>query len=133
MASEARLYADSSALVKLVQLEAESHALRRYLRSRLVLTSELALVEVVRAEKVADPASSFPIASAASLFDRIELVSVTRELLRRAAVLTSRQLRSLDAIHLATALEVEPAALVAYDERLLQAAAAAGLKTASPS
>jgi predicted nucleic acid-binding protein len=130
VASDARVYADSSALVKLVHAEPESGALRRFLRTSRVLTSEIAVVEVVRAEKVADPPSS--VASAASLLDRIELVSVTRELLQRGAELTSRRLRSLDAIHLATALEVAPDELVAYDQRLLEAARAAGLRTASP-
>lgn len=70
--------------------------------------------------------------SAISLFDRIELVAVTRDLLRRAAELTSERLRSLDAIHLATALEVDPDEVVAYDRRLLEAAEAAGLRTSSP-
>jgi predicted nucleic acid-binding protein len=130
VASDARVYADSSALVKLVHLEPESHALLDFLRTSRVLTSEIALVEVSRAEKIADSPSS--IASAATLLDRIELVAVTREVLQRAAALTSRRLRSLDAIHLATALEVGPDDLVAYDQRLLEAAAAAGLRTASP-
>lgn len=131
MASELWLYADSSALVKLVLTEPESRSLRDYIEDRRLVTSEIALVEVVRAEKVADPPAS-PIASAISLFDRIELVAVTRDLLRRAAELTSERLRSLDAIHLATALELEPDELVAYDQRLLEAAQAAGLRTASP-
>lgn len=131
MASELRLYADSSALVKLVLTEPESPALGTYIEDHRLVTSEVALVEVVRAERVADPPAS-PIMSAISLFDRIELVAVTRDLLRRAAELTSERLRSLDAIHLATALEVDPDEVVAYDRRLLEAAEAAGLRTSSP-
>jgi predicted nucleic acid-binding protein len=131
VASELRLYADSSALVKLVLTEPESRALGAYLEDHRLVTSEIALVEVVRAETAADPPAS-PITSAIPLFDRIDVVAVTRDLLRRAAELTSERLRSLDAVHLATALAVDPDELVAYDRRLLEAAAAAGLRTASP-
>lgn len=131
MGSELRLYADSSALVKLVLTAPESRALGDYFEDRRLVTSEIALVEVVRAEKLAGPPAS-PIVSALMLFERIELVAVSRGVLRRAAGLTSQRLRSLDAIHLATALELEPDELVAYDQRLLEAAQAAGLRTASP-
>jgi predicted nucleic acid-binding protein len=131
VASEPPLYADSSALVKLVLTEPQSRALGAYLGDRRVVTSEIALVEVVRAEQVADPPTNLA-ESAISLVDRIELVAVTRELLRRAAELTSERLRSLDAIHLATALAVNPDAVVAYDRRLLDAAEASGLRTVSP-
>jgi predicted nucleic acid-binding protein len=129
VASELRLYADPSALVKLVLTEPESRALGAYIEDHRLVTSEIALVEVVRAEQVADPPAS---PTVIPLFDRIDMVAVTRDLLRRAAELTSERLRSLAALHLATALAVDPDELVAYDQRLLDAAAAAGLRTVSP-
>ena len=131
MAIELVSYVDSSALAKLVVAEPETSALRRHLRSRRMASSELAVVELARVEKTAGPAQ-VPRATARGVLAEVDLVSLSRELLERAAELTSRRVRSLDAIHLATALAVEPEELVAYDRRLLDAAAEAGLTVASP-
>ena len=60
------------------------------------------------------------------------LVDVTSEVLRSAAGLASARVRTLDAVHLASALRVEPDELVAYDRRLLEAAAEHGIVTSSP-
>lgn len=60
------------------------------------------------------------------------LVAVSIQLLRSARRLACETVRTLDAIHLATALRVEPDELLAYDHRLLAAAGEQGLKTASP-
>ncbi len=62
-------------------------------------------------------------------------IAVTPELLDRAGKVEPAHLRSLDAIHLASAavLADELAAFVAYDERLTEAAARAGLPVARPS
>jgi predicted nucleic acid-binding protein len=60
------------------------------------------------------------------------LVDVTDALLRAAAGLASSSVRTLDAIHLASALRVEPDELVAYDRRLLAAGAENGLDVISP-
>ena len=64
----------------------------------------------------------------------LSLVTLDRELLEVAGKLTPPTLRSLDAIHLATALTLreELEAFVAYDERLLTAASDLGLPVASP-
>jgi uncharacterized protein len=61
------------------------------------------------------------------------LVAVSPQLLRAARELTSNTVRSLDAIHLATALRIEADELLAYDHRLLAAADEQGLQLASPS
>jgi predicted nucleic acid-binding protein len=131
VAIEPRVYADSSALVKLIVREAESGALAHHLTRARILTSELAVVEVSRAERIAGPTAG-RIGTTALLLERLELVAVTRDVLRRAADLASGSVRSLDAVHLATALDVEPDELVAYDGRLLAAAAEAGLTVSSP-
>jgi predicted nucleic acid-binding protein len=60
------------------------------------------------------------------------MIEVDDGILARAAELATRELRALDAIHLASVEYIEPAALVAYDRRLLEAAARAGFRTASP-
>jgi len=69
---------------------------------------------------------------AARLLASRMLVDVTDALLRAAAGLASHAVRTLDAIHLASALRVEPDELVAYDRCLLEVASARGLSVSSP-
>ncbi len=130
-----RLYLDSSALVKLVQREAESYALRRYLqahRSDVRVASELVRVEVVRSVLAGGPAA---VSHARRQLARLYLVVIDRDVLDRAATIAPASLlRSLDAIHLATAelLSAELRAILTYDARMAGAAAALGLVVASP-
>jgi predicted nucleic acid-binding protein len=130
----ATLYVDSSALVKLVQAEAESAALRRYLRRHRSLvraTCALARVEVVRAVA---PGGIRAVALARRQLARFHQLDLDRELLDRAASLpTATPLRSLDAIHLAAA-QTLPAlqAVVTYDTRMQSAAQALALPIAAP-
>jgi hypothetical protein len=65
----------------------------------------------------------------------VDLVPITRDLLETAADLGPPSLRSLDALHLATALSLGSAldAFVVYDERLARAATEAGLPVVAPS
>lgn len=129
------LYLDSSALVKLVLSEPESEALRSFLERRRdtpLVSSALAGVEVVRAARLADPPSQ---AAAVRVCNGVDLVPLAPDLLDEAANLAPDHLRSLDAIQLASALRLVPFgldAVVAYDRRLLSAAAMAELRTASP-
>jgi predicted nucleic acid-binding protein len=125
-------YADSSALVKLVLAEQESAALRdALLEFDAVVSSELAVVEVGRATRRAGGARAGE--RGAVVLDAVALLRLDRMVLDRAAALAPSTLRSLDAIHLATALELGgPVRFVAYDERLLEAATMLGLATASP-
>lgn len=131
MATEVPVYVDSSALAKLVVLEPQTQALASHLRNRWVTTSELAVVELARAEKLAEPGRRTG-ATAQGVLAEADLVLAGPAILARAAALTSTRVRSLDAICLATALEIEAEELVAYDQRLLEAAEAAGLRTVSP-
>ena len=128
------LYLDSSALVKLVQKEAESAVLRRYLRrnSARRVTSALARVGVVRAVLAGGPDA---VAKARRQLGRLHTVTLDRRILDRAATLTAPvPLRSLDAIHVATAqvLGGELRGVVTYDTRMEEAAMALGLATAAP-
>jgi uncharacterized protein len=129
------LYADSSALVKLVATEAETPALRRYLaarrQSRLV-SSELAMTEVMRAVLGTAP-SSMPRAYA--LMATVDLVALTRGRLQQAGLLQPAALRSLDAVHLVTALALGSGVsdFLTYDLRMSRAAAWYGLPVVAPS
>ena len=131
MAIDIPIYVHSSALAKLVVLEPETRALAEHLRNRRLITSELAIIEVVRAEKLAEPERTTG-ATTRGVLAEADLVPLGQAVLARASELTSRRVRPLDAIHLATALDIEPDELVAYDHRLLEAAEEAGLRTASP-
>lgn len=126
------VYLDSSALVKLAVVEAESAALRRYLRSRPGRAScALAKVEVIRA---VPPHGGAATARARRLLRRLDLVQVDDELLDAAAALDAGVLQSLDAIHLAAALVLaeDVSALVTYDDRMAAAAGLLNLPVAAP-
>ena len=99
---------------------------RRLRASAFVLTE---LPRAVRARVPADDGTT-----AAALLRRLDLVDLDRGLLREAGALPGPLLRSLDAIHLASALRIRDAVevFVAYDTRLLEAAEGAGLDVASP-
>jgi len=131
-----RLYLDSSALVKLVQREAESSALRRFLRAHRddrLATSTLARVEVVRAVLDGGPDA---VARARRQLSRLDQISLHTEILDRAAMPAPGGLvRSLDAIHLSAAQLVgtELRAVVTYDARMALAATNLGLVVETPS
>lgn len=115
-------YLDSSAIVKLAVREPESLALRRYLRRRQPLVSSaLARTEVLRALL---PAGDEAMSRGRAVLQRIDLVRVNDRVLNAAGVLRPPGVRSLDAIHLATAQELgrELSALVTYDDRMVAAA-----------
>jgi predicted nucleic acid-binding protein len=125
-------YLDSSALVKLAVREPESAALRRYLRRRRpLISSALARTEVLRALL---PAGHEAVARGRSVLDRVDLVRVNDRVLNAAATLLPHELRSLDAIHLATAQQLgrELTALVTYDERMVRAAKHLGYRIVQP-
>lgn len=129
------IYLDSSALVKLAVTEPESAALADWLRdsSQLVrVSSPLVRVEVPRAVWRADPGS---LPQAYTIVRRLREIRMTEAVLTRAAGVRPNVLRTLDAIHVASAMSVRDnlTALVCYDKRMLAAAQDAGLPTASPS
>lgn len=110
----------------------ETEALRQHLSSRPHLaTSRIAVVEVTRAARLADPALE-TFENVTQLFRDCLLVDVGEVILSAAARLASLQVRTLDAIHLATAHLVGPAEVIVYDRRLQVAAAEAGFAVVSP-
>lgn len=125
-------YLDSSAIVKLAVREPESTALRRYLRrKRPLVSSALARTEVLRALL---PAGDEAVARGRSVLERLDLVRINDRVLNAAGELRPPELRSLDAIHLATAQQLgdELAALVTYDDRMVTAARQLGYKIVQP-
>lgn len=134
----ALFYADTSALVKLVRDEPESAALRTFLDRADVVTSELVLAELPRAVRRATATALGPerarlLARAEAVLEAVALVAIDRPLLLGAGALDEPSLRTLDAVHLAAALFVEPTdGFVGYDERQSAAARLAGLRTYSP-
>jgi uncharacterized protein len=126
-----RAYLDSSALIKLVGRESESDALREaVVKLASQASSELAVVEVRRRARQLGQAADD---RARDVLDRTLLRPIDRETLERAAELEPAGVRSLDAIHLATALSLDEVdAFISYDRRLNAAAAAVGLNVESP-
>ncbi|MHB8471057.1 MAG: type II toxin-antitoxin system VapC family toxin [Gaiellaceae bacterium] len=132
MSAERVVYLDSSAIVKLAVEEPESAALRRHLRRhRPLVSSALARAEVARALL---PFGEAALRRGQDVLSRLELIRVNDRILAAAGSLLPAELRTLHAIHLATAqlLEADLARLVTYDERMRAAAQAFGWSVAAP-
>ena len=128
------IYLDTSAFVKLIRGEEETSALQAFLRQRPgapLVSSALLVVETRRAILRQAPGQ---LARADLLLTRIDQVDVTRAVLEAASRLPDPALRSLDAIHLATALQLDQdlEALVTYGSRLATAAERQKLPVATP-
>lgn len=136
----ALVYLDASALVKAVRGNEEegAAALREYLQGTDLVSSELVLTEVPRAlQRKAAERPRFQLEQAlqqaAEVLDALALRPVDEALLVGAGLLAEPLLRSLDAIHVVTALLVFPIdAFVTYDKRQASAARLAGLQAISP-
>ena len=132
MNAERATYLDSSAIVKLAVAEVESAALRRYLRRRAPLVvSALARTEVGRALL---PLGSAAVQRGHEVLSRIELIRVSDRILLDAGSLLPAQLRSLEAIHLATMRKLGGSVrrVVTYDSRMAAAVSAMGMTTVAP-
>jgi uncharacterized protein len=128
------IYLDSAAVVKLVHAEPESQALRDWLDERAEtgwMSSALVEIESFRALARYAPASAVRLHP---VLDQIELIGLTPRIRILAQTVQPVTVRSLDAIHLGTALHARPVltSFVTYDKRLLDAAVAAGLPATAP-
>ena len=123
-------YADSSALVKLAVDEAETVSVRQFLgQFDEVATSRVDIVETRRAISRAGG----NVAAALDILRVVNPIELDAELAEAAAGIRPTRLRTLDAIHLATALRLYAVdAFVTYDGRLAAAARDAGLTVVSP-
>jgi len=127
-------YLDTSAFLKLIVAERESGALRQFLLRWPERTSAILLrTEAVRALRRAGYDSQ--VGAARRLLGSMRLIRLDEPLLDRASELEPREMRSLDAVHLAAALTIgsDLGVLVTYDERLAGAARKRGLTVSSPS
>lgn len=124
--------------MKLVRPELHSDDLSRWLRERRespVLSSVIIEVELARATRRSGPER---MGRASAVLRGIGVMTLSSSVISRASGYTDPDLRSLDAIHLATAEHLAAAthetldAFVAYDGRLLAAARRAGLTVAAP-
>lgn len=131
--SEAAAYIDSSALVKLVVREPETSALEAYLADCSgLITSRLAVLECKRAARRARPQRILQTLN--HVIETLYLLEITPAVLDHAARVDPPALRSLDAIHLATAMSISDPDLevITYDDRLAEAARAGGLTVVQP-
>jgi uncharacterized protein len=132
------IYLDTAALVKLVRAEPETAALVEWLNSRQgrpLVASALVEAEVPRALRRSQPGVLGSVAAVLARLHRVEINAAVRTI---ASGFPDPGMRSLDAIHLATAELLTASgkpldASVTYDERLAAAAREAGLPTAAPS
>jgi hypothetical protein len=127
-----RVYLDASAAVKLVVSEPESASVRQFVASQLTrVSSRVLAVELMRAVTRASPGA---LDQARALLDVTEFVELDVVIAERAALLEPVGFRSLDAIHLGSALELgdELDAFVTYDPRQADAARELGLSVALP-
>lgn len=130
------IYFDSSALVKLVIAEPHSEALVDFVADRATtpqVSSELAVTELRRTLlRIAGPPAAD--AKANEVLSGLILLPVTRNVLEYAAALPGKHLRSVDAIHLASALRLRSGLteIVTYDVRMADAAREAGVAVATP-
>ncbi|MEX1171388.1 MAG: type II toxin-antitoxin system VapC family toxin [Chloroflexota bacterium] len=126
-------YLDSSAFVKLVVEEPETDVLRTYLAGRggRVVSSSLLRTEAIRAVRHLGPAA---IAAARDGVRRVDLIAIDDRILDTAAVLEPSVVRTLDAIHLATALAVgdDLGVVITFDVRMADGARRLGLAVESP-
>ena len=127
-------YADTSTVIKLLVEESHSKAFAAFYDAHADaewVSSALLRIELTRAVTRALPVL---LPDARDLLLAFSFVAIDDDIVEAAVNEPDRGLRSLDAIHLATArvLGEELDALVSYDDRLLKAATDAGLATTSP-
>ena len=126
-------YLDTSAAVKLVQEEHGSAALLAWMseRDRGLASSALLHTELLRATRRSHPDL---LVQARALLDHVTLIEIGWDVCERAGLLDPDGMRSLDAIHLASALALaeDLEGIVTYDERLAAAALAVGLDVVAP-
>ena len=125
-----RVYVDTSALAKLLQEEPESSAFTDFVCDPKwhIYSGDLIETEIRRtAQRLEKPQSE-----AKEALEKIDVVEVRRADFRTAGVIEARNLRSLDAIHLAVALATEADFICSYDTRMVEAALYMGIPVLRP-
>ena len=126
-------YVESSAAAKLILDEPESDSLEAWMHATAAeyITSDLTRTELVRATRRFVPDR---MRETRQVLDNLSIVSIPSGVFDQAGLIEPRSLRSLDAIHLAAALELgdELDGIVTYDERLADAATQLGIPVVAP-
>lgn len=126
-----RWYLDTSAALKLIVAEAESAALAKkiFAEQPELVSSYLLETELRRAvARVPDLTQQ----AATDVLDSINLAEISPIVFREAGLLPGTQLRSLDALHLSTALQLDVDAIITYDHRMAAAATDVGIHVIAP-
>lgn len=124
-------YLDTSAFLKLLVTEAESPAMRAWFTpDRSCWSSQVLVTEALRAGQ----RLGLDLEGVNQALDAVSLVLPSATTFHRAGTLLPPALRSLDALHVASAMELgsDLEAVVAYDARLIESARAAGFAVVSP-
>lgn len=126
-------YLDTSAAVKLVVEEAGSKALRSWLATATspIVSSDLLRTELLRATRRGAPDQ---VQQARAVLDSVTLISISTAVFEHAGTIEPDLLRSLDALHLAAAIDLgdDLEGIVTYDDRLAAAAASLGIAVIAP-
>lgn len=124
-------YLDTSAALKLILREAESEALidavtaaRPTLAASFLLETEL--------RRVTHRVPELSQAQVTSLLDRVDLYEASPAVFRQAGLLPGAHLRSLDALHLATAIAIGADDVLSYDQRFAEVVRQVGLTVLAP-
>jgi predicted nucleic acid-binding protein len=124
-------YVDTSAILKLVVRESGTVELRTWAEGRTIIASDLVRAEALRAARRHSPEA---LAQLRTVLTAIPTMAITTSVCDRAAELDPTILRTLDAMHLACALQLsdELEGVVTYDQRMADACVALGLPVVSP-
>lgn len=126
-------YVDTSALVKLVVTERETPALHEWLAETgaELVSCDLTRTELIRAVR---RVAADRVVQARQVLDAVTLINPSTATYDNAALLEPQILRTLDALHLASALELgdDLSGLITYDTRMAEAASALGLAVVAP-
>jgi predicted nucleic acid-binding protein len=127
-------YLDASAAAKLVLAEDDSDAMKDWIETTdaVIVSSDLLRTELLRTIRRHAPAQ---LSQGRAVLESITLVAVSRSVYENAATLGPPVLRSLDALHLASAIDVggdELTAIITYDLRMIEAAGSLGIETIAP-
>jgi predicted nucleic acid-binding protein len=126
-------YLDTSAFLKLIVAEKHSKALRTWAdrHDQSLVSSDLLRIESLRAAR---RLGSEVLLATRQMLRAVHLISLTADICESAAELDPAILRSLDAAHLATALQLgsDLDGVVTYDERMSEAATQLGVEVLAP-
>lgn len=126
-------YLDTSAVAKLLADETETSALRAHLDDRVVGNADLVSALILETElRRMATRTGIPQTAVTDVLSRLAMLDMDRSVFRDAGLLTGASLRSLDALHIAAALQASANEFITYDARQQAAAESVGLRVRTP-